>query len=527
MIDGIFVHFLVNELKQLNNLRINKFGSIKDTDFYLSLQNKKNLLFSLNSNTLNVRITNETLASNVTLPNFHKLLKKYLESSIIKEISQYNNDRIIIFDIASFDEMGYLIKIKMIFELFGRNNNLIITNDDYIIIDAYKRCFEDKNNDRLIIPKAKYYFPESDKINPFTNPNSLYNLEGVSNLLQGELEYTNSTEILYSKVIPTIIKTKTKTYFYVFDLTYLDGERIHFNTISELLDYYYQYINKEDNKNQNQLLIIDKINHEIAKINNKISKQENELLKAQENLSYEKKGNILASNLHLIKKGDKNVTLYDFYENKDIVITLDPLLSPKENLKAFFTKYQKAKRGIGEITKQIENGKADLDYYNCLLNQVKIASKNDYLEIYEELKESKVLNKEIKNNKARKTKPNFLTFKTKDGDVVLVGKNNVQNNYITHTLAKDYDYFFHVQNVPGSHVIVKTQNLTQDLITLAATIASYYSSYSTSTNVCVDYCLVKYVRKVPGMKGSFVTYKNFKSVFAKPDLDYIKNNTIN
>lgn len=527
MIDGVFTHFLVNELKEVQGLRINKFGSIKDTDFYLTLQNKKTLLFSLNSNTLNVRLTSIALNSNLTLTNFQKVLKKYLESSIIKSVSQYNNDRIIIFNIDSFDEMGYLIKVKLIFELFGRNNNLILSLDDYTIIEVYKRCFEDNLSSRVLLPKAKYTYPPSDKIDPYKEKiTTIYNLEGVSKQLQNELE-DKGVSILYEDVKPTLIKQDNKFFFYCFDLKLISGERLFFNTLSSLLDYYYQNVINEDNKNQNQLVLIDKVNKEISKIKTKVAKQENELLIAKENLKYQELGNILASNLYLIKKGDTCIKVFDFYHNTDIILTLDPLLNPNENLKHYFNKYQKAKRAIDEIEKQIRLANLDIEYYNCMLNQLNKASKNDYLEIYEELKENRLIKESLKGSKLKKTKPNYLTLTTTSGDKILVGKNNIQNNYITHTLARDYDYFFHVQNVPGSHVIVKTNILTNDLINLCATIASYFSSYSTATNVCVDYCLVKYVRKVPGMKGSFVTYKNFKSVFAKPDLDFIKKNTIN
>ena len=142
-------------------------------------------------------------------------------------------------------------------------------------------------------------------------------------------------------------------------------------------------------------------------------------------------------------------------------------------------------------------------------------------EIYQEL------NIKQSSNNRKQSKPNYLVYHSLNGDTILVGKNNVQNNYITHKLANKDDYFFHVQNIPGSHTILKTKELTPDNIKLAATIAAYYSKYTNSTNVCVDYTLIKFVRKVPGINGSFVTYKNQKSIFVKPDFNFIKDNTKN
>ena len=125
----------------------------------------------------------------------------------------------------------------------------------------------------------------------------------------------------------------------------------------------------------------------------------------------------------------------------------------------------------------------------------------------------------------KSSKPNVATFRTADGDIIYVGKNNIQNNYITHTLASKQDFFFHVQGVSSSHVVLKTTNLTDNLLTLAGTIAAYYSPRRNSANVCVDYTQVRNLKKVPGMKGSFVTYSSYKSIFVKPDLNYIKDNT--
>jgi predicted ribosome quality control (RQC) complex YloA/Tae2 family protein len=124
-----------------------------------------------------------------------------------------------------------------------------------------------------------------------------------------------------------------------------------------------------------------------------------------------------------------------------------------------------------------------------------------------------------------KQKPHILKYTLKDGSVVMVGKNNIQNNYLTHTLANKNDYFFHVKNSPGSHVILKG-NLTDENIKIAGAIASYYSKQNTGINVCVDYTQVKWLKKVKGTKGSFVTYTNEKNVFSNPSLDYINNNTI-
>lgn len=527
MFDGVFTNYLIKELKKIENARINKVNGISQSDFFLTLSSKEKLFISMNSNTMHLRLTKADLINSQFKNNFFQTLKKYLESSIIHKVSQYNNDRIIIFEIAHFDELGYLVPIKVILEMFGRNSNLILIDENNIIIDCYRRLFDNLSDDnRIIIPKSKYAYPTSDKINPFLNNqlfdcnNNIY--QGVSNLLYTQLSLDNSLNRILSECKPTIIKTDRKYFFYCFDLPYLDGTRYYFNSISDMLDYYYTNIKNEVSLNNEQVFINSYINKEIIKIKEKIRKQNEELAKAHKHLILEQTGNLLASNLHLVNKGNKTVKVIDFYnDNKEIEIILDPLLSPQKNLEHIFNKYQKAKRSISQITKQIELSKNDLEYYYCLQNQLSIAKANDITEILRELN----LKQNTLKTKVKKQKPNITIYRTRNDEIIYVGKNNIQNNYITHSLADNYDYFFHVQAAPGSHVIVKTKKLTDELKELAAMIAAYYSTSKNNTNVCVDYTQVKNLKKVPGMKGSFVIYSTYQSIFVKPDFNIIKQKT--
>lgn len=529
MFDGVFTHYLIKELKILENVRINKVNGIAANEFFFTLSSRNKLLISLNSNSMHLRLTSMDLINSPIKNSFFQSLKKYLESSIINKISQYKNERIIIFEISHFDELGYIIPVRLIFEMFGRNSNVILVDINNQIIDCYRYLFDNENpsnNNRIILPKGIYIFPSSDKINPFDDNNTLdCNLniyQGISNLLYEQLVNDSSLNRINGPINPTIIKSTKKYHYYCFDLPYIDGERLTFSSLSEMLEYYYTNIKNEVSLNTEQIYVDNYINKEIGKIKEKIRKQNEELKKAYDHLVYQEIGNLLASNLHLVKKGDKNIIVDDFYhQNEKKEIILDPLLSPKRNLENIFNKYQKAKRAIDQITNQIEISKNDLKYYECLLNQLSIAKANDIVEILKELN----LKQNCTKNKVKKQKPNITIYKTKNDDIIYVGKNNTQNNYITHTLASSNDYFFHVQAVPGSHVIVKTKHLSDELKNLAATIAAYYSTNRNNTNVCVDYTPVKNIKKVPGMKGSFVIYTTYQSIFVKPDLDYIKQKT--
>lgn len=524
MFDGVFIHHLIEEMSYIKNIRINKVNRINDYEYFLILQNKQKLFFSLNSNNSHFRITTQDFVNSSKSSNLYQNLKRYLESGILTNITQYQNDRIIELNVISFDELGYKKEIKLVLEFFGRNANLILVDENNIIIDCLKKLFPTANDDRIILPKTIYKYPLSDKINPFETDTVLgfNNYQGVSSLCFEEIKYHNSIDVIKRATKPLIIKG-TKTYFYCFEINYLkDSVITTYTSLSQLLESFYEQKNINASFNQEQDYLSNYIKREIEKINNKHNKQLLELEKARDNLKYEEIGNIFASNLYRSNKGDSYIDCENYYDNNNIIrINLDKELTPNQNLESFFSKYNKAKRAILFINDQLAKNENDLLYYECLLDQLKISKVNDLKEIYQEL------NIKQSSNNRKQSKPNYLVYHSLNGDTILVGKNNVQNNYITHKLANKDDYFFHVQNIPGSHTILKTKELTPDNIKLAATIAAYYSKYTNSTNVCVDYTLIKFVRKVPGINGSFVTYKNQKSIFVKPDFNFIKDNTKN
>ncbi|HKM30087.1 MAG TPA: NFACT family protein [Bacilli bacterium] len=520
-IDGVFLHHLIIELKpNIEGFRINKVLAINDSDFVLTLANRKNILLSANNNSPHLRITTSDYMASQKTSLFYNQLKAKFENSIIKSLYQIDNDRLAVMEVIHFDDLGYQEKIKLYFEIYGRNANMIITNDEDIIIDSYKRNLPNDEEQRIIIPKIKYQYVSMGQINPFLEKGALLqnNFEGVSNLVYTEMSYQNSQDIINQVIQPSIMEINNKSYFYCFPLQHLNAKVTAFPTLSEMLEHYFVNLKNVSNFNNEQTFLENHLKKETAKSRVKLSKQEKEYEDAFSNLAYEKTGNLLASNLHKIKKGDTEIIVTDFYLcNDDFLIKLDPLLSPTKNLENIFHKYKKAKRTIVHLEEQMELTKQDIDYYICLLEQLNIAKANDIKEIYEELNIKKAT-KAIK----KVSKPNITTYQDDEGNIILVGKNNIQNNYLTHKLANKNDYFFHVQGSPGSHTILKSTNANAEVITLAAQIAAYYSKSRYSSNVAVDYTLVRNVKKVPGVKGSFVIYTNQKTVYVTPNSEEIK-----
>lgn len=533
--DGIFIHHLRNEISlQIIGKRIQKVIIINDTDFVFQLSKKSQLYMSINGDHPHIRMSSiDFIPSTKTSPLF-AALKKYFESAIITACDQVNNDRILIIQAVSRDELGYETKVKLVLEFYGRSANFFITNEENIIIDCYKRSSlsldentKQNGEQRLLLPKSIYYPSTTNKIDPFSirNTNNIIlfenQFEGISNLLFSEIQFKNDLNLIHSVVKPTFIMNGKKAFFYAFDLIHLEGERILFDNLSTLLEYYYTIFKHISTKNAEEKLVQNLIEKEIIKNKGKLLKQQEELLLATENLKYEEIGNLLSSNLYLVKKNMTSINVQNFYrENEECTIALNPLRSPSDNLNHVFQKYKKAKRSIDHLEEQIKNTTYDITYWECLLEQLSLSKNSELKEIMEELKIGQ------KNaSKKKNTKPNITVYQDFNHNLIYVGKNNIQNNYLTHTFASNQDYFFHVKGIPGSHTILRTQEITDELIKLTATIASIHSKARLSSNVAVDYTLIKHVKKIPKTKGSFVTYTNFKTVYVNPDMEYISQST--
>ena len=209
----------------------------------------------------------------------------------------------------------------------------------------------------------------------------------------------------------------------------------------------------------------------------------------------------------------------DFYHNGSLIaIKLNPQLTPSQNLNNYFTKIKKSEKALKHLNREIAKNENEIIYLESLIDQINKASDSDLQEIKAEL-----LNEQLLKGAKVKVKPpkSYLTYQG-DGATIWVGKNNLQNNYLTHTLAQKSDYWFHVQKAPSAHVILRTNELTEKLIRICAQLAALHSSFSQSSSVPVDYTLVKNVKKVSGQKGSFVTYTNQKTIYIDPDWDTLK-----
>ena len=543
--DGFFIRKMVKELEEnILNGRINKINNLSTDEFVFSVRKGKNLklFLSANSSASRIQLTNNSFENPSTPSNFCSVLRKYLTGGIILEINQVNNDRIVIFKIKNFDDLGYEKYYYLISELMGKHSNIILTSEDNIILESLKNSYSLEYK-RSTISNMEYTLPPTvEKINPFDFSRYsdiefsiddkkflMKSFYGVSVLLNNYFE-KNSKENLKNSFIsfckefdnyfkPVLLEENNKKDFYFFEVKEYIRD---FESLSQLLDYYYMDIARESiNKNTDKKLF-NFVNSKINRLNKKIDILKDELEQANNRDDYKLKGQLLISNIYLFKKEiPEIVTLQNFYSEdlSDIEIELDPNLTIEKNSEKYFNLYKKNKRTIENLIEQIEIAKQDLGYFETIKFQIENADKTDIAEIKEELIANGILKEKIKVNK-KNNKSNYFVI-NHNGTSIYVGKNNLQNDAITNKLARRDYLWFHAKDIPGSHVVIFDNNPSEETIEVASMLAAYYSKFKNEEYVNVDRTLIKNVKKISGAKPGLVTYTGQKTVKQKIDKDLI------
>lgn len=519
-IDGTFIHFLLDEITpKINKGIINKIHQISSYEFiFIIRSNFVNHQLYINIGPQNSRlfISNKKYDNPLKPYNFCMLLRKYLERGVIENIYQIGNDRQVCLTINSYNDLEDITSFNLYIELTGKSSNLILTSSDNIIIDAVKKVSPISETSRTILPKAHYEIMSSMKINPYLASNDTFfeDLEGCSKDLINEFNYNNSfKEVINKDVFPVVYQNKKRT-FYAFKLDYLEDDYITYPSLCSLLDDY--FITNKTETNSEFAYIEKVIKREINKKKNKLINLNDDLENAKEHLSDGDLGILLQSNLYLVKPKSDHIVVENFLNDfSEISIPLDPMLSPSDNLKHYFKNATKAKNALKEVNNQINITKDEIDYLETILYQLPFLTQTELDDVKEELAKNHILHKY--SSKAKKNKKiSFLTYNIDDVDII-IGKNNLQNDYLSNKLAKPNDYWFHVKDLPGSHVIVRSNNLNEKIIRFAANAAACFSKAYSSSSVAVDYTLVRNLKKIPKTKGYHLTYSTNKTIYIDPD----------
>lgn len=569
--DGIVTRKIVNELnKKLLGGKIQKITQPSKNDIVFNVYSmgaSYKLLLSANNNEARINLTNKKFENPDVPPNFTMVLRKHINQGKIIDISQKGLDRVVIFSISSIDEMGFDTSKKLIVEIMGKYSNIILTDENYKIIDSIKRVSETMSSVRQLLPGLTYEFVEDDKYD-ITDPNFSYDIKKLNQKLPDNSKpdkifhktYTGFSPIVGKEIAyragidpritwglvsesekekmndillqirDDIINQNLKAYsyksekkvkdFHSLELSHLDFENVKYDLMSDAIDEFFDINKTHDRLNQIQTDYIKKINSHIKTTQKKINILNDNILNESKIEGLRKNGDLLSANVHRIKKGDKEIILNDFYdENKELKIDLDSLKTPWENAESFYNRAKKIKNSVDYAKKDLPKQIEYLKYLNQLIDFINRSNSIDDLnDIRDEMIENHIIKKSSKHKpKNKKSKPyHFVTVNNAD---IYVGKNSNQNDYITLKLANKDDLWFHVKDVPGSHVILRSDNINEDDILIASYLAAMNSSISSEEKIDVDYTEKKNVNKAKGAKPGMVYYENFNTITIDTKID--------
>ena len=550
--DGFFLHHMTAELRaNLEGGRIQKINQPFEQEIVLNIRSNRQshkLLLSAHSILGRVQLT-QTEFTNPKVPNtFTMILRKYLQGAVIEEIKQLENDRILEFSVSNKDEIGDHIQATLIVEIMGKHSNIILVDkSEQKIIEAIKHVGFSQNSYRTILPGSTYIRPpETHSLNPYTvSDEKLFEILSTQELSPKNLQqvFQGLGRDTASELASHLQTDRLKNFRAFFDqathpsltdksyaaLPFANSpeNQPNFESLSSLLDFYYQDKAERDRVAQQANELIKRVASELEKNRKKLIKQEQELADTETAELVRQKGELLTTYLHQVPNDQPSVRLDNYYTGQELEIELDVTLTPSQNAQRYFKKYQKLKEAVKHLTNLIEETKSTIVYLESVDTMLGQASLAEIDEIREELIETGYLKRRHREKIHKRQKPE--RYLATDGKtIILVGKNNLQNDELTFKMAKKGELWFHAKDIPGSHVVI-TDNLdpSDEVKTDAAELAAYFSKARHSNLVQVDIIEAKKLHKPTGGKPGFVTYRGQKTLRVTPTEEKIKTMKIN
>ncbi len=545
--DGLFTRSMSKELSKLVTGRITKIHQPNALEIMLQIRaagaNHK-LLISIHPSYARMHITNRPVDNPADPPMFCMLLRKHLEGGFIQAITSPPGERIIEMTVESKNEIGDAVTRKLIVEIMGRHSNcILIDGSNNRILDSLKHLPPSVNSYRTVLPGQTYIAPpEQDKVNPFAATDEeiatffarprdakevVQHFAGFSPLHANELLYrldgTNHPHVFHTflqdieQAVQPTYKENGKVVFSPIQLQHIEGAETTYDTLGELLDRVFFARAERDRVKQQAGDLERWLSNEIDKLRLKLKKLDQDYARASNLEEFQLYGELLMANLYQFEKGASSVSVDNYYTGESVTIPVSPRKTPVENAQSYYTKYNKAKNALVMIVEQKKKAEDEITYFEMLSQQVQQAAPADIEEIREELAEQGYLRLRASKKKKKPTKPLPETFTSSTGTAISVGKNNKQNDYLTFKMAKKSETWLHTKDIPGSHVVIHSDDPDETTLHEAAILSSYFSKARESSSVPVDYTEVRHVKKPNGSKPGFVIYFEQKTLYVTPD----------
>lgn len=574
-LDGAFLRHIKKELEtKLLGARVDKIHQPNREELVISFRSREGaekVLFSARANSARVHLTSIPLENPAQPPMLCMLLRKRLLGAKLSAIRQPELERLLHFDFDCIDELGDRVVLTLTMEIMGRYSNIILTGPDGKIIDALKRVDASMTSQRLVLPGLTYHLPPpQDKLCMLTaapqeltaalknlprdmelSKALLSVLQGISPVVCRELAHrtgrgreltvrTMDEEQLfrlgffYQKLRETVGEASGQPHMAVniqkkpMDFSFMDIQQYGTSAVvrqgesfSKLLDSFYQEKDQQERMRVREQDLLRLLSNHSERLARKINAQKAELDQCAQRDSLRVAGDLLSANLYSMEKGMESIELPNFYEEDQplLKIKLDPALTPNQNAQKYYKEYRKAKTAEEKLTEQVDLAGREMVYLESVLDALARAeTERDLMEIRAELKEQGYLKASRGKKERLPAVSTPMSFTTRDGFTVLVGRNNRQNDRLTMKLANNNDIWFHTKNIPGSHTVLVTEGRepTSAAMEEAAILAARHSRAKGSSQVPVDYTQVRNVSKPQGARPGMVIYVNYKTVFVDP-----------
>ncbi|MBQ6470211.1 MAG: NFACT family protein [Lachnospiraceae bacterium] len=320
-------------------------------------------------------------------------------------------------------------------------------------------------------------------------------------------------------------------------------DTVPFDSISAVLQAYYSQKNLHSVMKQKSASLRQTAQTLLGRAVRKLDLQQKQYADTDRMDQFRIYGEMLQAFGYGCAEGAKSITVTNYYTNEPLTIPLKPDLSAQENAKRYFDRYNKLKRTRTQLTTQIAETQREADQLDSILTALDIAeNESDLSEIRREMADAGFVKpergaksgrggkggKSAGSKGASKTpKADPLVYRSSDGYLMYVGKNNYQNEYVTFTLASSDDLWFHAKGIAGSHVIVKTEGralaeLPDRLFEEAGSLAAFYSKGKTDPKVEVDYITRRHIKKPNAGAPGFVIYHTNYSLVAGTDISMLE-----
>ena len=571
-LDAATLELVARELDgQLSGSRIDKIFQPTKDEVVLALRGYNagwRLLISARSGAARVGVTAQKLENPQTPPSFCMLLRKYLSGGRLCRVRPEQGERIVFFEFACTNEMGDAVNITLAAELMGRYSNLVVINGEGKIIDALKRVDFEASSVRQLLPGLSYTLPQKQAGDCFFDPNlgaeqlveKACRLEqdtaaalmktagGVGPAICREIAFralgagkqvaselsAQQRDILAQTLsqvrqewarggTPTLVKDaegKPVEFSFTPLTQYLPGCTLHSQqSYSALLDDYYAEKDAAERMRQKSRNLHKTVHNLLERATRKQAARQEERQQSGESEQLRLFGELLQANQWAVQKGDAEVTVTNYYTGEPVTIPLDVRLSANANAQKYFKEYKKKQTAAKMLVELLAQGEREINYLASVLYEVEQAESEAALEeIRAELKGQGYL-KSYKLKQKRPKPADFMRFISQDGFVILVGRNNLQNDKLTLHTARGRDWWFHTKNAPGSHTVVLSEGKPVPDTTKneAAMLAVFYSSQAHSAKVPVDYTQVKNIRKTGDLAPGMVLYEHYETAYITPD----------